>query len=310
MSMDSDISWQLLRGIVHDWAGTSAELAEATPLVGGAIHTTLRLKTKDGRRCVLKITPHRVDRGYQDEAYQLNLFRSLGLPAPEVYTCRMGTLDQPHSYILMEHIDGINLAEAKRQISSDEAERLQMHLAELTLVMHDQKSTHYWRVTAGERTEHDGWAQFYREMYDPIWHECEKTAHLPVKCRKQISKIHERLDQLIGHDDSPRLVHWDLWSGNILCKPDDQGRWWISAILDPNCKFAHAEAELAYLELFHTVNGPFMRTYQQQRKLPADYHRVRKLVYQLYPLIDDVTLHGTKYVPLVVDAVDKVAKVL
>jgi len=31
---DSDISWQMLRRIVHDWAGTSAELAEVKYLDG------------------------------------------------------------------------------------------------------------------------------------------------------------------------------------------------------------------------------------------------------------------------------------
>src|ERR1700722_10244519 len=38
---DSDISWQMLRRIVHDWMGSSAELAEVKPLTGGSIATTL-----------------------------------------------------------------------------------------------------------------------------------------------------------------------------------------------------------------------------------------------------------------------------
>src|SRR6476620_10945519 len=136
MSMDSDISWQLLRGIVRDWAGTSAELAEVTPLPGGAIHTTLAMKVKDGGKAVLKITPYRVDRGYQDEAYQLEVLKGLGLPVPEVYACRMRTLDDPNSYILMEFVEGVCLAEAKKQCSAEEFEGLQVHLAELVLKMH------------------------------------------------------------------------------------------------------------------------------------------------------------------------------
>ena len=40
---ESDISWQLLRRIVHDWLGASAELTEVKPLVGGCINTTLAL---------------------------------------------------------------------------------------------------------------------------------------------------------------------------------------------------------------------------------------------------------------------------
>lgn len=307
MSTDSDISWQLLRGIVHDWAGTSAELAEATPLVGGAIHTTLSLKTKTGDHAVLKISPHRVDRGYQDEAHQLNLLKSLAIPVPEVFTCHLGTLDTPHSYILMQHVDGVSLTDAKKLCTPHEFDHLQAHLAELVLAMHEQKSTHYWRVTGHERTQHDHWPKFYREMYDPIWHEAERTTSLPIKVKRQIGKVHERLERLIGHDDHPRLVHWDLWSGNILAHRDDTGRWRISAILDPNCKFAHAEAELAYLELFHTSTPAFVKAYQHVHKLPPEYHQVRKPIYQLYPLIDDVTLHGTQYVKPLLAQVDKLA---
>ena len=47
-NQEGDISWQLLRRIVQDWAGSSAELAEVTHLDGGSISTTLLLTTNDG----------------------------------------------------------------------------------------------------------------------------------------------------------------------------------------------------------------------------------------------------------------------
>jgi fructosamine-3-kinase len=310
MSMDSDISWQLLRGIVRDWAGTSAELAEVTPLRGGAIHTTLAITTKAGERAVLKVTPYRVDRGYEDEERQLGLLRSLGVPVPTVYACRIGTLDAPHSYILMQHVDGVTLAEAKKSCTAEEYEGLQTDLAGLTLAMHNERSTHYRRVTGGEGQGCDNWAKFYRAMYDPIWQEAEKNAQLPVRARRQIGKVHEQLERLIGHDDSPRLVHWDLWSGNILAGRDGRGKWRVTAVLDPNCKYAHAEAEIAYLELFRTATPAFVRAYQRVRKLTPEYHGVRKLVYQLYPLIDDLTLHGGQYVKPLMAQVEKLSAVV
>lgn len=311
MSMDADISWQLLRGIVHDWAGTAAEPAEVTPLQGGAIHTTLAIKTKDGDKAVLKVSPHRVDRSYQDESHQLTLLKSLGLPVPEIYACRLGSLDDPHSYLLMQHVDGVSLAEARKLCTPEEFDHLQSHLAQLVLAMHEQQSSHYWRVTADDRTRHDLWPHFYREMYDPIWNEAERSTHLPIKAKRLIGKIHERLERLISHDDTPRLVHWDLWSGNILARRDPKdGAWRVSAILDPNCKFAHAEAELAYLELFHTTTAAFYRAYQHSRKLPAEYHQLRKPVYQLYPLIDDLTLHGGQYLKPLLAQVDKLSSLI
>jgi fructosamine-3-kinase len=303
---ESDISWQVLRRIVQGWAGTAAELAEVKPLEGGMINTTLCLTLVDGQRAVLKISPHRVNREYQREAHQLDLLRSLGLPTPRVYRHEIGSLDDPHSYILMEFMDGIDLSAAKRQCSGECFDQIQNHLAEIVLRMHEQTSEKYHRVTAEPSKTFEKWCDFYRHVYDPIAHEAEKNNELPIKTRKQIAKIHEKLEQLLNHGDVPRLVHWDVWSTNLLAKADEKGNWRICAVLDPNCKFAHAEAELAYMDLFHTSTPAFTKAYQQTHRLDDDYHRVRKAVYQLYPLIHHVNLFGHEYVKPMTMMLEKV----
>jgi fructosamine-3-kinase len=304
---DSDISWQLLRRIVHDWAGTSAELAEVTPLNGGSISTTLRVATKDGQKVVLKISPHRVDRTFTDEAKQLMALRNAGLPVPDIYACKLGTLDDPHSYLLLQFMPGVPLDEAKRQASAEQFDKLQIHLAELILKLHQVTGERYQRLTSTEDRAQESWPAFYREEYDPICHAVEKDPHLTPKIRKQIHRIHERLERLIRHDDRPRLLHWDLWSHNLLAQPDDNGEWQITAVLDPNCKFGHVEAELAYMELFHTVTPTFMKHYQQDRKLQPEYHQFRKPVYQLYTLLDHVLLFGQEYLKPLLSNLDRVA---
>ena len=307
---DSDISWQMLRRIVHDWAGSSAELIEVKTLDGGCINTTVALTTKGGERAVLKISPHRVNRQYLTEAYQLNILRTIGLPAPQVYVSRVGDLDNPISYLLMEFVDGINLGQARRECSEDQFNHLQMHLAELMLMLHNNTHETYTRLTEGERQEFDSWPAFYRSVYDAHYNECEKNSQLPVKVRKTIGRVHERLGTLVAHDDCPRLVHWDVWSTNILCKPDAHGKWWISGLVDPNCKYAHAEAEIAYMDLFHTATPAFLRAYQQTRRLHPEYHRVRKHVYQLYELINHLNAFGSEYLKPLLGMVEKVGTVV
>src|SRR5687767_6272593 len=158
-AMPVDISWQVLRQIVHDWAGTSAELDEVQPLEGGSISTTLALHTRGGTRAVLKITPHRVDRSYADEAAQLRLLRQVGLPVPEVYTCFIGSLDRPFSYLLMEFVGGCDLAAARSACDADEFERVQEELAETILRIHANTSTHYMRVSHDEPRRFESWAR-------------------------------------------------------------------------------------------------------------------------------------------------------
>lgn len=307
---DTDISWQVLRQIVHDWAGADAELDEVRRLDGGCVAATMALHTTRGDGAVLKLTQHRIDRAYADEAHQLKVLRDAGLPTPEVYRCEIGTLDRPFSYLLMEHCDGVDLAHARAAATVEAFDALQVELAGLVRQLHARTHAHYHRVTLGAPDHYDSWPELYRHVYDPIWREAERNGGLPPKCRKFVAKMHERLGNLIGHDDCPRLLHGDLWNSNVLARLDGDGRWHVSAVLDPCCKFGHAEAEIAYLELFRTVNGAFLRAYQSEKRLPNDYHRVRKPVYQLYEMLNHLQLFGQEYLKPTLAAIDRLSHVV
>ena len=307
----SDISWQTIGEIVRDWAGADAKLVECKSLVGGYIHTTLLLKLADGACAVLKISPHRVDRSYLDEAHQLQLLRQMGIPAPQVFRTQVGSLDRPDSYILMEFIPGIDLHHARKQCPPEEYDRLQTELADFVAIMHNQTSAAYQRlIVSQEENAHVHWPMFFRQIYDRIWHDAEKNGHLPVKIRKKIAKIHGSLEHCLSHEDVPRMTHWDLWCNNLLAAQNGDGHWHITAFLDPNSKYAHAEAEIAYLELFQTITPAFLKTYQRHHKLSPEYHRVRKWVYQMYPLIDHVNLFGQEYVGPLCHVVEKLGAVV
>lgn len=311
MSQEMDISWQVLGRIVQAWGGTSAQIAEVRPLDGGCISTTVAVQLTDGRKAVCKISAHRVDRSYINEAHQLKFMSDLGLPVPRVYEAKVGSLEDPFSYILMEFIEGINLHQAKRKCSAEEFDELQTQLAEMLLSLHERTADAYGRVEIEPApSQFDSWPTFYRHVFDPICQEVLKSPSLPIKHRKQVGKIHDRLDRLLAHDEVPRLVHWDVWSTNILVRPDDTGRWKIAALLDPNCKFAHFEAEIAYISLFQTSTPAFLKAYQQRRRLTDEYHRLRKLIYQLYFLLNHVMLFGGEYVKQTIAAVDRLAAVV
>ncbi|HYE20498.1 MAG TPA: fructosamine kinase family protein [Tepidisphaeraceae bacterium] len=304
---DSDISWPMLRRIVHECLGTAAELKEVAPLDGGSINTTLRLTTAAGDTVVLKISPHRVNRAYLTEAYQLNVLREVGVPVPRVFASKLGSLDDPVSYLMMEYVEGVDLHTARSRTTPEEYDRLQAHLADVMLALHSCTHDCYTRLTEADRCEFPNWPAFYHDLYDPQWHACEKLAAIPVKVRKTIGRVHERLGHLLDNDDRPRLLHFDAWSSNILCRAGADGKWYVVALLDPNCKYGHAEAELAYMDYFRTTTPAFLRAYQQARKLSPEYHRHRKCVYQLYELINHVSAFGTEYVKPLLAHVDKVS---
>lgn len=307
MSLHDDISWDLLRRIVRSWAGSSAELDEVRLLVGGCVNATVLLRLKSGERAVLKVSPHRVNREFQREAHQLEVLRAVGLPTPRVYQVHTADLDNPDSYLLMEYLPGVPLNVAKQQCEPGQYDQIQEHLAELVLLMHATTRDTFGRVDGGGEPTFESWVAFYRHVYEPILRAIEQNQLVPAKQWKIVTRVHEQLDRLLAHDDRPRLVHWDIWATNVLAMPDETGRWRVSGILDPNSKFAHREAEIAYLDLFQTSTAAFRRVYQQQFKLDDDYHRVRKPVYQLYPMLNHVQLFGAEYLNPLSRALERVA---
>jgi fructosamine-3-kinase len=313
MSQDADISWQVLRSVVRPTFGPDAELEQVQPLVGGCINTTLKLHLADGRRAVIKIAPHRVTHAFVDEAHQLHQLRAAGVPVPQVYDAQVGSLDSPHSYILMEFVDGVDLHAAREHCSADDYDDVQRELADVVWRVHARTGDAYCRVLEDPARckPHEKWPAFYRETYDAIWSQVQKSAALPIKCRKAIGKLHDKLDRLLAHDDCPRLVHWDLWSANVLVRRDPRtDKMVVAAVIDPNCKYAHAEAELAYLELFHTVTPAFKQAYQRHHHVNGQYHNVRRPIYQLYELLNHVLLFGQEYVPRTVATVERLAAVV
>jgi Ser/Thr protein kinase RdoA (MazF antagonist) len=211
----------------------------------------------------------------------------------------------------MEFVEGMNLHRAKLKCSAEEFDQLQIQLAEMVLALHERTAPAYGRVEIEpEPSQFDSWPAFYRCVFDPICRDVLELPSLPIKTRKQIGKIHERLDRLLQHDEVPRLVHWDVWSTNILVRKDEDGNWKIAALLDPNCKFAHFEAEIAYMTLFQTSTPTFLKAYQQRRRLSDEYHRVRKLVYQLYFLLNHVVLFGGAYAKQAITVVDRLGAVV
>lgn len=305
-SQAADIPWQVVRRIVCQWTGDDAELDSVTTLTGGSVSNTVALCLRDGRRAVLKITPHRVVHSHADEAWQLALLGQAGVPVPEVYLYNVGTLDDPYSYILMQYVDGVDLQQARALCTAEQFDSLQCELAEHVLKLHARTHSHFQKALGSDVQKFENWAECFQQIFDPIWTDVARSGTLPVKCRKLVGKIHDRLDRYLCQVDCPRLMHWDLWTGNIMAKADESGAWHIAALVDPMCRYGHVEAELAYLELFQTSTPAFMKAYQSDRKLAPEYHQVRKPIYQLYSLLNDLSLFGAAYLNLTLGAIEKV----
>lgn len=297
----------MVETVARDWLGPTTSLTEICFLGGGIINTTIRVSTQCGRNAVLKISPHRVNHSHEREARELSLLSEIGIPVPNVLATKTASIEYPHSYLLLEFVEGMTLRDAQKHCSDSEWSGLQKELADCAAKIHSQHADLYGRFEGGTFTD---WPSFYRSLIDPIWQEADKLQCLPVKTRKLIEKVHDKLDTLLAHGDVPRLCHGDFWSGNVLCNADSAGRWSIVAVIDPELRHGHAEAEIAYMDLSRTISASFKQQYQTRFRLADNYHKVRKLIYQLYAQINQLQLHGQSYAPRVIEAADRVMSVV
>jgi fructosamine-3-kinase len=98
-----------------------------------------------------------------------------------------------------------------------------------------------------------------------------------------------QLPNILDHQPKPSIVHGDLWSGNAGFTSSG-----IPVIFDPATYWGDREVDLAMTELFGGFPGSFYGGYEAVYPLAKGYER-RKLVYNLYHLLNHYNLFGGSY---------------
>ena len=86
-------------------------------------------------------------------------------------------------------------------------------------------------------------------------------------------------------------MHGDLWQGNYAF--DDSNN---PIVFDPAVYFGDREADIAMTELFGGFPAAFYSAYQNDYPLDSGYN-VRKIIYNLYHILNHLNLFGNSYRP-------------
>ena len=137
----------------------------------------------------------------------------------------------------------------------------------------------------------DNWVIFFREkrlnsIFELINNDDPMTNNINQKIEKLLKNIHN----LIPNNPIPRLLHGDLWAGNILY---NNGK--LVGLIDPGIFFGHNELEIAYLTWFNFVNEEFLKIYSNIIPIERDYFEYEP-IYQLYYSLLNVHLWDRIYI--------------
>ena len=147
----------------------------------------------------------------------------------------------------------------------------------------------------------DNWVIFFREkrlnsIFELINNDDPMTNNINQKIERLLKNIHN----FIPNNPIPRLLHGDLWAGNILY---NNGK--LVGLIDPGIFFGHNELEIAYLTWFNFVNEEFLKIYSNIIPIERDYFEYEP-IYQLYYCLLNVHLWDRIYIKEVEKLLNKI----
>ena len=256
-------------------------VVSTTPVAGGDICTSTRLRLTDGRNAIIKTRPHAPDGMFAREAEGLQwLAEAGGARVPDL----LAVADDCVILSWVEH----------GKPTADAAERFGRDLAET----HRAGAPGFGAAIDGyiglaplpNRTL-PTWPEFFasRRVMPYLRAAVDRQALTPAEA-ETIEAAVRRIHDFAGDNEAPARIHGDLWSGNIVWGGD--GNIWL---IDPAAHGGHRETDLAMLALFGAPHLQRMLDSYAEAWPLADGWRGRVPLHQLHPLLVHAVMFGGSY---------------
>jgi fructosamine-3-kinase len=258
-----------------------AAVVATTPVAGGDICTSTRLRLSDGSSALVKTRPHAPADFFPTEARGLRwLGEASGVDVPRVLAA------EPDCLILSWVETGRPAGEAAEQLGRRLAMTHQAGAKQFgatedgyigTLPMPNQPAA--------------TWREFFatRRILPYLKLALDRSA-ISASDASAVEAVVRRITDLAGPEEPPARLHGDLWSGNVLWGQD--GRTWL---VDPAAYGGHRETDLAMLALFGLPQlERVLAAYTEATPL-ADGWDKRVPLHQLFPLLVHACLFGGGY---------------
>jgi fructosamine-3-kinase len=270
--------------------GTIAQRAEAlldaavvatTPVAGGDICTSTRLRLSDGRSALMKTRPQAPPDFFPAEARGLEWLGSAsGVDVPDVLAA------EPDCLILQWVEHGRPSVEAADHFGRGLAAT---HAAGAPCFGTEAGTDGYIGSLPLPNRSAPTWPEFFAtRRVLPYLKLARDRGGITVEDAGSVEAVVRRIVDLAGPDEPVARLHGDLWSGNVLWGLD--ARVWL---VDPAAHGGHRETDLAMLALFGCPQLPrVLEAYQEAAPL-AEGWEDRVALHQLFPLLVHACLFGT-----------------
>lgn len=255
-----------------------------TPVAGGDICTSTRLRLSDGRSALVKTRPQAPPEFFPSEARGLQWLASAagGVDVPEVLAVESDCL------ILQWVEPGKTTPEAADGFGRGLAAT---HAAGAPCFGTESGEDGFIGTLPMPNRTAPTWPEFFAtRRVLPYLKLARDRSHIGAEDAAAVEAVVRRIVDLAGPDEPPARLHGDLWSGNVLW--GQESRVWL---VDPAAHGGHRETDLAMLALFGCPQLPRVLDAYQEAAPLAEGWEDRVPLHQLFPLLVHACLFGGGY---------------
>ncbi|REJ80167.1 MAG: ketosamine-3-kinase [Bacteroidetes bacterium] len=254
--------------------GLQVKILHIYEVSGGCINRGQKLETTAGNFFTKTNSEARFPGMFEAERKGLELLKSTGtINLPD---CLMSGVWNQQSFLLLEFIEA-----GKRK--QDYWEKCGRQLANLHKHSQDKfglDHNNYIGSLQQTNTYSKSWTEFFLE---------ERLMKIGQDLiSPYYDLLRKRIEEIVPHE-KPALLHGDLWNGNLLTGPEGEAYF-----IDPSVYYGHREMDLAMTELFGGFPSEFYASYNEAFPQNPGF-KIRRDLYNLYPLLVHVKLFGVGY---------------
>jgi fructosamine-3-kinase len=277
--------WQSISEQISAATGETFKQESRTAVSGGSINSAYVINGGQKSYFVKTNSAQRIDMFEAERDGLTEIAKSQTVKVPEVIC--VGS-EGSQSYIVMENLD----FHGSQGGNSRSVEQLGIDLAHMHKFTNERYGW-YRNNTIGSTLQINDpstdWVAFYRDHR--LAYQYRLAAERGCKSlEKRGELLMSKLKSFFSAYNPPAsLLHGDLWSGNYAI---DSGG--VPVIFDPATYYGDREADIAMTELFGGFSQRFYSAYDEVYALDDGY-RARKVLYNLYHILNHFNLFGGGY---------------
>jgi aminoglycoside phosphotransferase (APT) family kinase protein len=225
-SISMEMTVEEIRGIVRKHLAACEDDPKISLMKGGLFNTTYKITSESTRTAwVLRAGPVRRElllpfehRLMEAERLVYGFMEERGIPCPRVTAADFSKQEIDRDYTITEFIESVPLSdEAVPEAASDE---LYEQAGHWTARLHAVEGTRFGRMSELVQGGGDAdWGRYLATHVEEIAERCIRYEVFEETTARRIARAFADHADLYRDVAVPRLVHADLWSGNVLRSP-------------------------------------------------------------------------------------------